>query len=134
LSICIENTNIALLELDNIEDSRGLTIPEANFRRILRNHLLCLLDYQKQYWKKRCTIRWTKFGDENSNFFQAMATERYRRNSISALINDQGQQVSDHAGKEEIIYDSFKARLGTKCNPQMAFNLEELISPIEGLG
>jgi hypothetical protein len=134
LSICIENTNRALLELDNIEDSRGLTIPETNFRRILRKHLLCLLDYQKQYWKKRCTIRWTKFGDENSKFFQAMATERYRRNSISALINDQGQQISDHVGKEEIIYDSFKARLGTKCNPQMAFNLEELISPTEGLG
>jgi hypothetical protein len=46
---CIDNTNKALLELDNLEDSRGLTIPEANFRKNLKAHLLCLLDYQRQY-------------------------------------------------------------------------------------
>ena len=52
MSICIDNCNKALLELDNLEDKRGLTIPEANFRRILKEHLLVLLDYQRQYWKR----------------------------------------------------------------------------------
>ena len=85
LSICIGNCNKALLELDNLEDKRGLTVREANFRRILKEHLLLLLDYQRQYWKKRCTIRWTKFGDENTKFFHSIATDRYRRNSISQL-------------------------------------------------
>jgi hypothetical protein len=69
LSVCIDNTNRALLEINNIEDCRPLSCPEANFRKILRAHLLRLSEYQNAYWKKRCTIRWTKFGDENTNFF-----------------------------------------------------------------
>ena len=63
LSIAIENTNKALLELDSIEDSRQLTTPERNFRSILKKHLLRLLQYQKDYWRKHCTIRWIQFGD-----------------------------------------------------------------------
>jgi hypothetical protein len=69
LSICIENSNKALLELDKLEDLRPLTVPENSFRKILKKHLLTLLDYQNQYWKKRCTVRWTKFGDENTKLF-----------------------------------------------------------------
>ena len=52
LSICISNSNKALLELDNIEDKRPLTVPEKNFRKILKAHLIQLLEYQQQYWKK----------------------------------------------------------------------------------
>jgi hypothetical protein len=70
LSLCIENCNKALFRLDQLEDMRGLTVPESNFRKILKKHLLCLLDYQQQYWKKRCTVRWTKFGDENTKKFK----------------------------------------------------------------
>ena len=99
LKIAIENTNNALLELDNIEDKRDLTTPEGNFQRILRSHLLWLLRYQKEYWKKRCTIRWIKFGDENSKFFQTVATERYRKICISSLKTDDGLQVDDHSSK-----------------------------------
>ena len=66
LKVATINTNKALLELDSLEDRRTLTTPERNFRRILKNHLLRLLTYQKEYWRKRCSIRWTKFGDENT--------------------------------------------------------------------
>jgi len=43
------------------------------------------LKHQKDYWKKRYTIRWTKFGDESTKFFHAAATERYRINTITSL-------------------------------------------------
>lgn len=69
LKVAIENTNKALLELDNIKDKRALTVQENNFWAILKKHLLRLLKYQKEYWRKRCTIRWVQFGDENSKFF-----------------------------------------------------------------
>lgn len=52
LKIAIENTNKALLELDHIADRRNLTVLEGNFRSILKKHLLHLLQYQKEYWKK----------------------------------------------------------------------------------
>ena len=74
LSVAIENTNSTLADLDALENQRALTLPENNFRKIIKNHLLRLLHNQKQYWKKHCTIRWVKFGDENTKFFQAMAT------------------------------------------------------------
>ena len=133
LSICIENCNKALLELDNLEDRRGLTILESNFRNVIKKHLLALLDYQRQYWKKRCTIRWTKFGDENTKFFHSLATERHRRTSIANLVLPDGQVVSSHAEKEEVIYKAFKERLGTCHHPAMAFDLASLIQPVEGL-
>ena len=58
LNLCIDNTNWALLELDNIEDKRPLSVPEANFRDILKTHLVTLLDYKREYWKMRYTVRW----------------------------------------------------------------------------
>jgi hypothetical protein len=47
LKICIENTNTAISQLDAIEDARGLTVPETNFRIILKKHLIRLLNYQQ---------------------------------------------------------------------------------------
>jgi hypothetical protein len=57
------------LEIDKLEDCSPLALAGQNFRRILKVHLARLLEYQNIYWKKRCTIRWTKFGDENTIFF-----------------------------------------------------------------
>lgn len=136
LKIAIENTNKALLEIDNIEDRRVLSVPESNFRSILKRHLLRLLRYQKEHWKKRCTIRWIQFGDENSKQFQAIATERYRRNCIKTLRTDDGAVVDDHNGKESILFKAFKDRMG-KNNPlDMKFNLSRLLReevPFESL-
>ena len=36
LKVCIENTNKALNDLDGLEDLRGLSLPEPNFRKILK--------------------------------------------------------------------------------------------------
>lgn len=52
LSLLIENTNWAILMIDNLEERRLLTTPEANCRIILKKHLITLLDYKQQYWKK----------------------------------------------------------------------------------
>lgn len=46
LTVFIQNCNWALVELDGLEDKRPLTTPETNFRRIVKAHLLKLLDYR----------------------------------------------------------------------------------------
>lgn len=56
LTTLIGNSNRALLELDGIEEKRLVTLPEANFRIILKKQLLDLLNYKKIYWMKRCTV------------------------------------------------------------------------------
>ena len=103
LSILIQNCNQALLELDKLEDQRPLSLPEANFRHIIKTHLLKLLRFQNEYWRKRCTIRYIKFGTENTKLFHALATERYRKNSIATLKTPDGATVSDHTSKEAIF-------------------------------
>ena len=133
LKICIQNCNKAILELDNLEDRRALSVPEKNFKKIIKKHLITLLEYQQQYWKKRCTIRWTKLGDENTKFFQAIATERHRRNNISSPKTSGGVEINDHTGKAEVIYNSFKERLRVAAHPEMLFDLQSLITPIKGL-
>ena len=49
LAVAIENSNKALYELDELENKRVLTVPKANFRRILGDHILRLLRYQQLY-------------------------------------------------------------------------------------
>lgn len=133
LSILIQNCNWALGELDGLEDQCALSTPEANFRLIVKAHLLKLLHFQNEYWQKRCTIRYIKFGEENTKLFQALATERYRRNSIASLKLPDGTLVTDHNAKEAVLFNVYKERLGACSVPTMKFNLPAIIKKIDGL-
>lgn len=86
LSQLISNSSWVLALIDGLEDQRPLCLVERNFRRILKTHLLKLLEAKRIYWKQRATIRWVKFGDENSKFFQSIASSSFRRNSIAHLF------------------------------------------------
>ena len=85
MKLLISSCNKVILLLDNLEELRPLFRQEFNFRKIVKLHLENLLHTQFLYWKKRCTIRYIKVGEENTKFFHAMATERFRRNSIASL-------------------------------------------------
>ena len=52
-------------------------------------------------------------GEENSKFFQAMAIERNRNNSIASLVMSNGSITSDHEEMAKAFLNSFKARMGT---------------------
>jgi len=83
LNNLLKKCNCTLEVLDALEEHRPLFTQEYNFRKILKAHILRLLRYRKEYWKKRYTVRWTKLGDEGTKFFHAAATERYRINTIT---------------------------------------------------
>lgn len=53
ISLLLENSNRALLQLDGLDDLRPLAIPEFNFRVILKAHIIRLLGYQNAYRRKR---------------------------------------------------------------------------------
>jgi hypothetical protein len=122
-----------LKQVDDIEQITTLTIPERNFRKILRLHITRLLSYKQQYWKKRCTERWIKYGDENTKFFHRIATERHRKNSIASLTNADGTILTEHNEKAHALFHSYQARLGISSGHTMMFNLNELFTPLEGL-
>jgi mannosylglycoprotein endo-beta-mannosidase len=92
----IQNCNKDILLLDELEEKCPLFCPEFNFRNVVKLHLDDLLLAECKYWKKRCTIRWIKQGEDNTKFFHAMATERFRRNSIAMLKDVDGNAITDH--------------------------------------
>jgi mannosylglycoprotein endo-beta-mannosidase len=87
----IQNCNKVILLMDNLEEQRPLFLTEFNFRQIVKLHLENLLLIECNYWRKRCTIRWVKVGEDNTKFFHAMATQRHRRNAISMLTAADGR-------------------------------------------
>lgn len=90
-----------------------MILEEWNFREIIKIQTLKLLDCRKQYWKKRCTNRWMLLGEENTIFFESIATERYRMNTISHISDSDEQTITLHEDKADLFFKSFKARLRT---------------------
>jgi hypothetical protein len=115
--------------LDNIEEQRNLHITEWNFRNIVKNKLQDLLLCKEDYWKKRCTARWAKLGDENTSFFHSMATIRYRKNSISSLKRDDDSIATEHLEKAGILWNSFRDRLGVSVPILETFDFSQFFSP-----
>lgn len=57
LNKVINNCNWVLALLDGLEDQRGLSLIESNFRKIIRSHLQKLLEAKRKYWKQRSTVK-----------------------------------------------------------------------------
>lgn len=57
LHTLISKCNEILTMIDALEEERPLALQEWNFRTILKDHILKLLSYKNEFWKKRCTIR-----------------------------------------------------------------------------
>ena len=72
-------------------------------------------------------------GEENSKFFQAMATERYRKNSIASLLLSDGSVTSDHEEMAKEFLSSFKSRMGTVRPISLDENILSLIPRVQGL-
>ena len=68
------------------------------------------------------------FGDEGTKFFNAAATERYRLNTITSLEDEDGRAVVEHFEKAALLWNTYKNRMGVTENPQMLFNLEDLVN------
>jgi hypothetical protein len=129
----IENCNIIILLLDGLEEQRVLHISEWNFRNIVKDRLAHLVSCKRDYWKKRCTARWAKFGNENTSYFHSMATIRFRHNSIASLTRPDGSIATDHNEKARILWQAFKDRLGFSTAIDTSFDFSEYIQPLVSL-
>jgi hypothetical protein len=133
LKVLIDKCNLVILFFDNLQEERLLYLHELNFRKIVQKHLQRLLKSQHNYWKKRCTIRWMKMGEENTKFFHDMAIERYRRNCISSWQLLDGHIVTDHDLMAAEAWSCYKQRMGTSVGIDMKFDLQSLIPAVGGL-
>ena len=119
--------------LDGFEELRKLDITKWNFRNIVKARLSQLVHCKHEYWRKRRTTRWAKFGSENTAFFHSMATIRYRKNSISTLARTDGSLAVEHHEKAGLIRTTFYDRPGTAVPLDTSFDFSTYIHPAEGL-
>lgn len=115
----INNANFVIAILDGLEDQRPLNGPEAIFRQIVKKYLASLLEAKRIYWKQRSTVRWIKFGNENTHLFQTMATYSYRRKFIASITLEDGTIATSHDQKALVLWNAYKDRLGiSEFTPQ----------------
>lgn len=72
-------------------------------------------------------MKWVTLGDASAKFFHANATVKYRRNLITQLVDEQGQQLINHNDKAALIWESFKERLGTTNFTGLQIDLPTLL-------
>ena len=123
----ITHCNLVIAFLDDLEELRPLFNIERSFRFIIQNHLQRLLHCQQVHWRKRYIEKLVKWGDENTKFFHARATKRYRFNIIKQVIDSDGREVTDHHEKAALFFQEFRNRLGFTANAQMLFDLSQLM-------
>jgi hypothetical protein len=130
----IVNVKLILCLMDVLEEFRDLSIIEWNFRQLLKEKLASLLRQQQIYWKQRGTVKWVKFGDEGTKFFHANATIKHRRKLITSPVDDNGLELFDRTSKADLLWASYKERLGTTDNIFMQFDLGTLLQRSNELG
>jgi hypothetical protein len=95
--------------------------------------LVDLLHQQKIYWKQRGTVKWVKFGDASTKFFHLNATIKHRKKMITTVKNKNEQELYNHDAKADLLWTSYKERLGSSNSVSMPPNLEELFPLAENL-
>jgi hypothetical protein len=125
LATTIPNTKALMHFIDTLEEFRDLSLAEWNFMHLLKQHLESLLHYQNIYWKQRETIKWVKLGDECNTFFNANATIKLRRNTISSSKDSQGNIHTSHEAKVQLSWASYKERIGISEYTTMHFDLSD---------
>lgn len=94
---------------------------------MVKKHIASLLEIKRIFWKQRSTVRWVKFGDENSSFFQALATHCHKKNFIVSLSTPEGFLITGHEQKAGLLLEAFRGRLGVSDFAGISYNLLELI-------
>jgi hypothetical protein len=81
----------------------------------------------------RCTIRWFKLGGENTKFFHAKDTERYKNNIITEIKDDEGPILTNHHDKASAYLQNSKGRIGISIPTSSPFVLSSMLSYVTGL-
>ena len=84
-------------------------LDKAEEIKTLKKEINETLTREEIMWKQRSRALWLKWGDRNTKFFYATASQRQRKNRIGGLQNHQGDWVEDQEGIDIIILDYFTA-------------------------
>jgi len=87
------------------------------------------MESRRVFWKQRNTIRWVHLGDENTSFFHNIATISHKKNFITCLSSGD-TSFFYHDQKAQILWDSFKGRMGISDFKGILYDLSSLINAL----
>jgi hypothetical protein len=119
------NAKIVISFLDHLEESRNLSSLELSLCRLLIKILQMIIRERVAYWKQRSKIKFAIEGDENSKYFHAIASARYRKNKIS-ILEVNGTKFTTHHHKMQILTAFYQQLLGQTFHPTWNFALNQI--------
>jgi hypothetical protein len=56
-----------------------------------------------------------------------MASDRYRKNVISQIVDNSGRMIADHTEKSALFYQEFKSRMGCSVPTSLQFQVDNIV-------
>ena len=95
-----------LKELQFVEEVGGYTTnPNCVYQ--LRSDIDKLKRREECMWKQWARTAWLNEGDQNTRYFHCRASQRYKRNYITGLENEDGLWMEDEAEMGQIVEKYF---------------------------
>ena len=85
----------------------------------IESQLHDLYEKEEIYYRQRSRIDWLQWGDQNTKYFQNRASRRRRKNTVKALMRDDGTRCVTDDGMREVAA-SFYANLFSTEGPEAA--------------
>ena len=103
---------------------------EANMEEIhaTKVELNKMLMAEEEMWKQWSRNFWLKSGDRNTSFFHEKASKRHQQNTITRLLDSNGNWQDEEGVMGQIFVDYFQ-KLFTSSYPTVSDELLETIHP-----
>jgi len=102
-NINIQNLEKALQEVQQEGDLRKVEI-----EKFLKEELDNLHEIEDLKWRQRVKEDWLKYGDRNTKYFHAFASQNNRRNFIKEIVDLNGKKWSSQKGIEGAFISYFQ--------------------------
>lgn len=99
-----------LLKLAEEAAQRG-----CSFDRVadLKKEISVLLDQEENLWQQRSHVHWLASSDKNTSFFHKKASQRFRRNKIEGLRDNDGVLCTENEGISALLVSYYQQPFST---------------------
>jgi hypothetical protein len=95
---------------------------------LIKGEIHDLLEQEEVKWKQRAKEDWLRYGDRNTKYFHACATQKKRRNTVEQIKNEEGEMCLTPEAIEG-AFVNYYTKLFTSARPH---NVEACTSVIGG--